>query len=219
MEEKRKTRVIMIRHGESEGNAQGFFAGQTDVPLTPRGVTQAERTAEYLKDRKIDRIYSSDLIRSMQTAAPTARVHQLEIHPETGLREINGGKWEHVPYDRLSDLFPQSRKRWMESIGTSRPDGGESVEELAGRVRETVERLVRENPGRCIALFTHALPIRAMGCLWQGIPIPEMSRLPWSGNAAVTEAEYDENGEVRFLCYGYEDHQKEIGTSFPQGAV
>ena len=67
MEKNETSRVIMVRHGESLGNAEGFFAGQTDIPLTPLGQRQAERTAEYLRDRKIDRIYSSDLIRSMQT--------------------------------------------------------------------------------------------------------------------------------------------------------
>ena len=82
MEKNETSRVIMVRHGESLGNAEGFFAGQTDIPLTPLGQRQAERTAEYLRDRKIDRIYSSDLIRSMQTAAPTARMHGLEIIPE-----------------------------------------------------------------------------------------------------------------------------------------
>ena len=209
----------MVRHGESEGNAQGFFAGQSDIQLTERGVEQAERTAEYLRERKIDRIYASDLIRAMRTAEPTARMHYLPVIPEKGLREINGGDWEHVPYQELSARFPESRKRWMERIGTAQPDNGEAVAALAVRVRETVERLVRENPGCCIALFSHALPIRAMGCLWQGIPIEEMHRLPWSANASVTEADYDGDGTVRFICYGYDGHQKDIGTIFPRGAV
>ncbi len=200
--EKNGTHVIMVRHGESQGNAEGFFAGQTDIPLTPLGVRQAERTAEYLRERKIDRIYSSDLIRSMQTAEPTARLHGLPVIPEKGLREIFAGAWEHVPYDEVATRFPCTRALWKEHIGLARPDGGESVAEVAARVRATVERLVRENPGCCIALFSHALPIRSMGCIWQGIPISEMERLPWSTNAAVSEAVYEPNGTVRFLCYG-----------------
>lgn len=219
MEKNETSRVIMVRHGESLGNAEGFFAGQTDIPLTPLGQRQAERTAEYLRDRKIDRIYSSDLIRSMQTAAPTARMHGLEIIPEAGLREIFAGKWEHMPYAEIFERYPNSRGIWKEHVGLACPDGGETVAHVAQRVKETVERLVSENPGKCIALFTHALPIRSMGCFWQGIPIAEMERLPWSTNAAVSEAEYFSDGPVAMLCYGYNAHQAGLETGFPKGAV
>lgn len=219
MEHYGATRVLMIRHGESQGNAEGFFAGQTDIPLTPLGHRQAACTAEYLKDRAIDRIYSSDLIRAMQTAEPTARMHGLPVIPEPGLREIFAGKWEHVPYRELPERFPESRAVWQAHIGLAQPDGGESVAAVAERIRATVERLVRANPGRCIALFSHALPIRSMGCFWQGIPISEMERLPWSTNAAVTEAEYLPDGSVRLICYGYDAHQKDAVTGFPKGAV
>ncbi len=219
MEKIGTTRIIMVRHGESLGNAEGFFAGQTDIPLTPLGHRQAERTAEYLRDRKIDRIYSSDLIRSMQTAEPTARVHGLEIIPEVGLREIFAGKWEHLSYAEIAERYASSRAIWKEHIGLAQPDGGESVAHVATRIRQTVEQLAAENAGSCIALFSHALPIRSMGCYWQGIPISEMERLPWSTNAAVTEAEYAADGQVKLICYGYNAHQAGIETGFPKGAV
>lgn len=219
MEKNETTRVIMVRHGESLGNAEGFFAGQTDIPLTPLGHLQAKRTAEYLRDRKIDRVYSSDLIRSMQTAEPTAVLHGLEIVPEVGLREIFAGEWEHMPYAEIFERYPNSRGIWKEHVGLACPDGGESVAHVAERVRATVECLVAENAGKCIALFTHALPIRSMGCFWQGIPIAEMERLPWSTNAAVTEAEYTSDGRGTLICYGYNAHQRGIGTGFPRGAV
>lgn len=219
MEQNGITRVIMVRHGQSLGNAEGFFAGQTDIPLTELGLKQAERTAEYLRERKIDRIYSSTLQRSMQTAGPTANIHRLPILPEEGLREIFAGQWEHLAYTEITERYPESRAVWKEHIGLACPEGGESVAHVAERVRETVERLVDENRGKCIALFTHALPIRSMGCFWQGIPIAEMERLPWAPNAAVTEADYMPDGQVRLVCYGYNKHQHGIETEFPQGAV
>lgn len=219
MENRGETHVIMVRHGESQGNAEGFFAGQTDIPLTALGRQQAQRTADYLRERQIDRIYSSDLIRSMQTAEPTAQLHGLPVLPEEGMREIFAGAWEHLPYSEIPVRYPASRQLWQEHIGLAQPDGGESVAALARRVRATVERLVRENPGRCIALFSHALPIRSMGCVWQGIPISEMERLPWSTNAAVSEAVYLPDGSVHFLCYGYDLHQRGVSTGFPRGAV
>lgn len=219
MEQNGTTRVILVRHGQSLGNAEGFFAGQTDIPLTALGQKQAERTAEYLRNRKIDRIYSSTLQRSVQTAAPTAGMHGLPILSEDGLREIFAGEWEHLPYAEIAVRYPEGRAVWKDHIGLACPNGGESVAHVAERVRMTVERLVDENRGKCIALFTHALPIRSMGCFWQGIPIAEMERLPWATNASVTEADYLPDGQVRLICYGYDRHQSGIGTGFPQGAV
>ena len=119
----------------------------------------------------------------------------------------------------LSESGAQTAAQALLGQKAAQPDGGESVAALARRVRATVERLVRENPGRCIALFSHALPIRSMGCVWQGIPISEMERLPWSTNAAVSEAVYLPDGSVRFLCYGYDLHQRGMSTGFPRGAV
>lgn len=213
------THVIMVRHGQSQANAEGFFAGQTDIPLTPLGLCQAKRTADYLRDRRIDRIYSSNLMRSMQTAEPTARLHGIQVIPEPGLREIFAGEWEHLSYQEIPARYPESRKQWIEHIGLAHPEGGESIAQVATRIRATVERLVAENTGACIALFTHAVPIRSMGCFWQGIPTAEMERLPWSTNAAVTEAIYHANGTVELLCYGYDAHQTGIETAFPKGAV
>ncbi|MBQ3014558.1 MAG: histidine phosphatase family protein [Clostridia bacterium] len=75
------TTLIVVRHGYSEGNREQRFVGHGEVPLTAIGREQAICTAEYLKDYKIDRIYSSDLIRAMQTAIPTAKMHGLPIYP------------------------------------------------------------------------------------------------------------------------------------------
>ncbi len=206
MEEK-TTHVILVRHGQSVGNAEHFICGQDDVPLTALGIAQAERTALYLRNRKIDKIYSSDLIRAMQTAEPTAKMHNLPIIPEVGLREIDVGLWQGIPVGEANIKFAESRKIWNENIGLAHPEGGESIAHLAERIKATVEKLVRENEGLCIALFTHAGAVRSMGCYWQGIPIPEMVKLPWATNASVSEADYLSDGSVRMICYGYDKHQ------------
>ena len=72
-----KTTLIFVRHGQSKYNRSRNFTGQQDVPLTALGREQAERTAVYLDRFPITRIYSSNLIRAMQTAEPTAARHGL----------------------------------------------------------------------------------------------------------------------------------------------
>ena len=102
-----KTTLIFVRHGQSKYNRSRNFTGQQDVPLTALGREQAERTAVYLDRFPITRIYSSDLIRAMQTAEPTAARHGLPVIPKPQLRELYGGDWDGMPFDRLTKDYPE----------------------------------------------------------------------------------------------------------------
>ena len=74
-----KTTVVLVRHGQSQGNLKDLFLGHTDLPLTPLGLSQAALASVYLDRYKFDAIVSSDLTRAMQTAAPTAARQGLTI--------------------------------------------------------------------------------------------------------------------------------------------
>ena len=122
------TKMIFVRHGQSEANLLTIFAGHTDIPLTDLGRHQAENTAQFLKDYSIDAVYASDLLRAMQTAEPTARMHGLEIIPDVRLREIYAGDWEGVTFNDLLTLYPESFGiLWRTDCGRAHPENGESV--------------------------------------------------------------------------------------------
>jgi broad specificity phosphatase PhoE len=74
-----KTRVLLVRHGQSQGNAEQRFGGHSPTPLSELGVAQAEATARALAREGVTAIYSSDLLRAVQTAEPLAREAGLEI--------------------------------------------------------------------------------------------------------------------------------------------
>ena len=74
-----KTKIILIRHGESLGNANRTMLGHTDLDLSPLGYTQAETTANHLKNEKIDAIYSSDLIRAIIQLFRTQKCEKLRL--------------------------------------------------------------------------------------------------------------------------------------------
>lgn len=211
------TTFIFVRHGQSESNLAQIFTGQNNTELTPLGMRQAERTAEYLKDRHIDVIYSSDLSRSMHTAEPTAKMHGLEIIPNKAFREINAGDWEGLRYSDLLARYPESYGKWINDQGCAHPEGGESVREMARRVSEEVDRLRHLHQGRCVAIFSHATPIRAMACLLFGHPIEKLSEIPWAPNASVSVVEYEDDGSHRILQYGYVEHQGDLTTTIPKG--
>lgn len=209
------THIYLIRHGQSEANAAHAFIGQTDLDLTERGHLQAEMAAEYLKDTPVDAIYASDLKRAYHTAVHTAEKRGIPIILERGLREINAGEWENQSFVRLAELYPESYGvKWRTNTGEARCDGGESVAELMERVTATVSRIVRENEGKTVFLFTHATPIRALRTAWEGRSASEMREIPWAANASVSHAVY-EDGAFRIVSYGVDDFQGDLAGNLP----
>src|SRR5574341_2547686 len=83
------TRLILIRHGQTDWNAEGRWEGQTDVPLNSRGLEQAQRIASELAETGIQAIYASDLQRVQQTVEPLARLTGLPVQVDPRLREIH----------------------------------------------------------------------------------------------------------------------------------
>ena len=213
------TTMIFVRHGQSESNLARRFTGQTETVLTPLGHAQAENTARFLQDYPIDCIYSSDLLRAMQTAEPTAKGHRLEIIPSKGIREIFAGDWEGLPYDTLMERFPESYRRWREDVGRAHPEGGESTLELAARIYREVDRLIERHRGQCVAVFTHATPLRMLGCRWFGYAPEDAASVPWCNNASVSVIEYEDDGTFRVVLYGHAEHQGKDASQFPKGKV
>ena len=202
-----KTRMIIIRHGQSIANAQSRFAGHSDFDLTELGHEQARRAAEYLYNsgEKIDKIYSSDLLRAHNTAAPFAQKYDLPINDTEGLREIFAGKWESM---RVEDIFEQDKDAfviWRTDIANARCTGGESTQELYTRIISFVKELAKENEGKTILLATHATPIRAIECCSHGWGGERLGDVNFVRNSALNIYEY-EDGEIRAIKTDIVDH-------------
>lgn len=185
------TRMIFVRHGESTGNLNRRFYGQTDGPLTERGIKQAYSAAEYLKDTKIDIAYASDLVRAYETGRIIAEPHGLVPIPTRQLREIFAGEWEDMVFEDIFAKYPKTFGTWMNDIGNSRPDGGESVAELYERINEEVWRIAEANEGKTVLLALHATPIRVLNCSWLGEGVCGAKKIDWVPNASVSVVDYD----------------------------
>lgn len=210
------TTVIFIRHGQSECNLERRFAGQIDAKLTDLGFKQAESAAKALVRFPITKIYSSPLSRAMNTAKPTAELLGLEIIPEPGILEISAGEWEGLSFDTIAAQYPEEFAHLQNDRSLLRLPGGETMRELYDRVTACVDRLAAENRGGCIALFSHAMPLRSMLCYWQKIPFAEIGNIPSGPNASITVAEYDDTGAAHILQLPNTDHLETI-TALPMG--
>ena len=167
----RETTLYFVRHAESEANAAGRFAGQTDSPLTARGREQAEAVAEFLGNVRFDRVISSDLARARDTAAAIARRQGLELETTIDLREIDVGDAEGRPFDDLRqrpDWTPDGFVRWP---------GGESLEQAYARARRAIDRIVSESPRATVCIVGHGGIARILVSHFMGL-LPKLYRHP-----------------------------------------
>ncbi len=211
------TKLIFIRHGESEANRDKRFTGQSNAfALTERGHAQAQAAADFLAGEAITAVYASDLRRAYDTACHVAKVHRLSVTPDSGFREIFAGEWEGKRFDDLPTLYPEDFGVWLSDIGRAVCPNGESVAELQARVRVALEHLVRHHPGETVVIGTHATPIRVMQCIWQGVPLSEMKNVPWVPNASITTVIYEPDLSFHDLHIGCIDHLVGMMTELPK---
>ena len=191
------TRLILIRHGQSVANEEGRFAGHINVDLTPLGHAQAKCAAEYLvKHEKIDKIYSSDLLRAHNTALPAAELLGLPINDTKELREICAGKWEGM---LVTDIWKEYEKEftiWRTDFANAVCPGGESVKDIYERIVPAVKKIARENDGLTLLIASHASPIRAIDCNSRGFGWERMTEVPFVNNSAINIFEYDKETDT-----------------------
>lgn len=195
------TTLILIRHGQSVTNLTRTFTGQNDVPLTDLGREQAERTALYLDRFPITAIWSSDLSRARETAAPTAKRHGLTVRTDPRLREMNAGEWQGKTFEQLTADYPDTYGLMRSNVGLVKCPGGETFADVYRRVTACVDEIVHANRDGCVAVFCHGGPMRAMGCFWYGLPVERASGIPGSPNAAVSVVRYDDEWRPTVLQF------------------
>lgn len=191
------TKLIFIRHGQSEANLQNRFAGQTNVPLTDLGKSQAKKAAEYIiKHEKIDKIYSSDLQRAHNTAVPVSELTGIPINDVKELREICAGIWEGRLANEIEIEYEQEFRTWRKDYANARLPGGESVQEVYERVVPFVKKIAKENDGLTLLFASHASPIRAVECNSRGFGWERMSEVSFVNNSAISIFEYEPNTDT-----------------------
>jgi broad specificity phosphatase PhoE len=165
------TTFYFVRHGESEGNAARIFTGQTDSPLTARGRQQAAAVAEELAKVKFDRIVSSDLSRTRDTAETIARRQGMRVEVVPELREIDVGERTGKTFDETAGM-----PGWNDDGFVSWP-GGETLDQVLARTLGAIARLTRESPGKTILVVGHGGVNRILLSHFLGI-LPKLDRSP-----------------------------------------
>ena len=163
----------LVRHGQTDWNIQRRYQGHKDIPLNAAGREQARDLAAGLNGASFAAVYSSDLSRAMETAAILTENHPMTIITDLRLREIAMGDWEGRTLAEVSSEQPGNDGRLAYTEVHSRAPGGESLAEVAARVRAFADEIAAKHPGQVVLIVSHGLSLAALRCLAVGLPLAE----------------------------------------------
>lgn len=187
------TRIVAIRHGETDWNAGARIQGHTDIALNERGRWQAQRLAAALADESFVAVYASDLGRAHDTAWPFAQAAGLAVQREAGLRERGFGVFEGLRFEEIEQRWPDQAHRWRQRDASFGPEGGERLDDFYARCVGCVGDLAARHRGQSIAIVTHG---GVLDCLYRaatriGLDAPRTWQV---GNAGVNRLLHSPQG-------------------------
>jgi broad specificity phosphatase PhoE len=206
------TKLFLVRHGQSAGNAEGRFGGHSATPLSELGFEQARITAEALARENINAIYSSDLLRAVQTAEPLSKLTGLPIITKQEFRERNVGVLEGLTFDESKQEYPNDYyalvNRNIHHVITK----GESYSDLLDRIKGELREITRKHRGERIAIFTHTgalcfMTLHLLGAIHRGT-----KQTPWiiTSNCGINRFEIRGPRNVRVLALNDTRHLSQI---------
>ena len=148
------TELILVRHGQTTWNVVEVFRGRSDVDLDEMGLKQAELLADYLRERKIEAVYSSPLKRALRTARAIASRHKLEVITSQGLNDLKFGEWEGLPVTEVREKYAALFSEWMEKPHLVEIPGGEGLDDVKQRVLALVNDIINRHKGT-VVLVSH----------------------------------------------------------------
>ena len=200
------TRIILVRHGQSISNAEQFWGGQKDFPLTELGKAQAEVVADAIRaTEKVDVVYASDLERAYETGLAIAKRFDLPVIQDPNLREINTGRWTGTPIEGTKAKEPAlMEKRKSDPVHFAFPEG-ESFEDLYHRGRKAITAIAEKNEGKCVVIASHGGILRTFETFVRYGTIEQIAIVSPPQNTAVSIYDY-RDGVFTPIRYNWADH-------------
>jgi probable phosphoglycerate mutase len=198
------TRFCIVRHGETDWNAARRMQGQIDIPLNAAGRAQAAATAAGLAGECFDALYSSDLMRTWQTAQPIAAACRLEVRALPGLRERHYGRMQGMTADEARKCLPEIHAAYAGRDPQHDLEGGESLTAFAQRVATTLGELAAAHADETVLVVAHGgvLDIVYRMATGRDLTGPRDFPIPNAGLNWINR----ENGTWRLLAWGDRTH-------------
>ena len=214
------TRVLMIRHGQSEGNAEQRFGGHSPTPLSARGRQEAEATARALQSESITAIYSSDLLRAVQTAEPLAVITDLPVIATAAFRERKVGVLEGLTFDESKAAHPKDYYALVNRNIYHVITQGESYRQLLKRATRELHEILHVHQGENVVIFSHTGAICFLTLYLLGAINRNTRTTPWliTSNCGINRFEIRSRNNIRVHAFNDTRHLQQITGNDSFGA-
>jgi probable phosphoglycerate mutase len=188
----------LARHGETEWTVDDKFNGWSDISLTELGKSQAQGLGLYFKERPLTVVYSSPLIRCLETAQSASLSHNLSplIAPE--LKELDYGEWDGMARFDIMTEYPKTWAAWVRDPAGVAAPGGESGYDVLARITPFLKSLVAQYTGQEFLVVAHKAVNRLFLCDILGIPSRNYRKLIGQSSCALNCIQWIE-GEPRVM--------------------
>jgi probable phosphoglycerate mutase len=205
-----RTRVIIVRHGQTQWNIKLIRQGHLDSPLTERGIAQAKALGERLAQETFAALYSSDLGRALHTAQMIAAATGHEIITNERLRERHLGIFQGLNGNEIQEKYPEEYRMHRTFRSTYVIPGGESVEQQVARNVECLNEIAVKHLGETIVVVTHGGVLSGLFRHTFSIPYNAPRRFEFT-NAGLNVFNYAE-GNWFLQTWGDISHLNGVGT-------
>jgi probable phosphoglycerate mutase len=156
------TRLLLVRHGQTEMSAQRRYSGRGDPPLTELGARQAKAVAARLAEMStVDGVVSSPLSRTLATAREIATAVDVPVEIVDDLIETDFGAWEGLSFTEAAQRYPEAHGAWLSDASVPTP-GGESFDDVHRRVGRVLAELLVARAGQTVVVVSHVTPIKQL---------------------------------------------------------
>ncbi|RJL30126.1 histidine phosphatase family protein [Bailinhaonella thermotolerans] len=189
------TRIVLVRHGQTEWHTDNRYAGSTDVGLTPYGREQARRLARWAEGAGLAAVYSSTLARARETARAAAEAAGLSPYEDHRLCELDFGAGEGLTTADMRRRFPRALAAFHADPVACHLPGGEDPVKAARRFVDCLGDVAAGHPGGRVLVVAHRTVIRLGLCELLGVPLRKYRRsFPELRNCSLTEIELGADG-------------------------
>jgi broad specificity phosphatase PhoE len=164
-----KTRIILVRHGETEWNVEQRFRGHHDIPLNEAGIAQARALSVRLASEEVTAIYSSRLQRALKTAQMIAEPHGLQAIPVDGLTNVNYGELEGLTMTEMAEKFPELYHTLLNAPHLVRFPHGDTLDDLTSRAMGGIREILAQHEGQTLIAVSHQVVSRVLLCAMLGL--------------------------------------------------
>lgn len=201
------TRLLLIRHGETDDNRALVFQGQSGRGLNAHGRDQAARLAARLATGRVrlDALYCSDLDRARETAEILGAANALRPVADVELREVDLGAWQGLTRAEVQARYPEEWAAWRSGVDVPR-GGGETYATLGARVSRALLGLVARHAGGTVAVVSHGAAIKTFAAWVLRIEPAGIPALQVPTNTGVSLIAHEASGSYRLVVWNDTAH-------------